>query len=58
MNDKPDPMSKQMYLEREFHRVARDRETYRAWSWFWCATAFIGWSALIAVAFKAGIFGS
>ena len=46
------------YCERQFHRAVRDRETYRAWARFWGATAFIGWSALIAVAFKAGIFGS
>ncbi len=58
MNDEPNPMSKQMYLEREFHRVARDRETYRVLAWLWGAAAFIGWSALIAVAFKAGIIGT
>ena len=52
-----DPMSKQMYMEREFHRVVRDRETYRAWSWIWFALALTGWIALIALAVKAGIIG-
>ena len=33
------------YVERQFHRVVRERETYRAWSWFWfagCVVAVTG----------------
>ena len=29
------------YVERQFHRVVRERETYRAWSWFWFACCVV-----------------
>ena len=32
---KPLSMTKQMYLEHELHRVVRERDNYRAWSWLW-----------------------
>ena len=53
-----DAMSKHLYLEREFHRVALERDTYRAWSYIWFTLALTGWTAMIAVAFKAGIIGT
>ena len=49
--------ARQDYTERQFHRVVRERETLRAWSWIWFVLALTGWIALIAVAFKAGIIG-
>ena len=54
-NPMANPMSKQIYMEREFHRAVLERGTYRAWAWIWFILAFAGWTALIAVAFKAGI---
>ena len=51
-------MSKQIYMEREFHRAVLERGTYRAWAWIWFILAFAGWTALIAVAFKAGIIST
>ena len=50
-----DEMSRQIYLEREFHRVVLERDTLRTWSWIWSILALTGWGALIAVAFKTGI---
>ena len=50
--------ARQDYTERQFHRVVRERDTYRALSRVWLALALIGWTALIAVAFKAGIIGT
>ena len=50
-----DPMTKEMYMEREFHRVVRKRDALRVWAWFWFLMALAGWGALIAIAFKAGI---
>ena len=52
-----DAISKQMYLEREFHRVSLERKSLRFWSWFWFVGCVVGWTALVAVAFKAGIIG-
>jgi hypothetical protein len=45
------------YVERQFHRVVRERDALCGWAWFWFLLALVGWSALIAVAFKAGIIG-
>ena len=50
--------ARQDYTERQFHRVVRDREMYRFWSWFWFVGCVVGWTALVAVAFKAGIIGT
>ena len=47
--------ARQDYTERQFHRVVRERDIYRALSRVWLALALTGWTALIAVAFKAGI---
>ena len=33
--------SKQMYLERQFQRVVRERDRLRLWSWFWFG-GFVG----------------
>jgi hypothetical protein len=45
------------YLESQFHRVVCERDALCGWAWFWFLLALAGWSALIAVAFKAGIIG-
>ena len=45
------------YLESQFHRVVRERDRLYLWSWLWFLLAIAGWTALIALAFKAGIIG-
>jgi hypothetical protein len=43
------------YLESQVHRLARDRDTYLFFAWFWAMLALLGWGTVIAIAFKAGI---
>lgn len=47
--------SKQMYLEREFHRVVLERDNAHFCMRLWFVLAVIGWGALATVVFKADI---